>query len=131
MDFDYQNMVFVLVKPPAKVISTHRLKDKSQYLDLLVKARDKKCLIYYSDIVKIKGKYCARDPITIDVQSLGNIDLSDQAETVVSYASEAPTSHSAEVADMSLKCPYCGKTMSSTSGKTLHIKHKHPEQIGK
>lgn len=49
-------------------------------------------------------------------------------DDVVSRASEVEEVGQSQSLD-SLQCPFCDKKMTSTPGRTLHIKSKHPERL--
>ena len=88
----------IIVKPPAKIISKHKVKSKKQYAELLNEAIDAQCLLYYTNVTIIDGKPVPKLPWILDEKS---------------------------IKDNGIVCEICGKRFSSKSGKTLHIKSRH------
>jgi hypothetical protein len=116
--FPYDQIAFILVRPPSKIISSHQIKSRKEHAELLEKAKEKKCIIYYADIKKQDGKYFAVQPWVIDSESLDNLC--------------APVENVAQIEESDngsdIRCPFCNKKMSSTPGRTLHVKSKHPDR---
>ena len=106
---DYKNTAFVLVKPPARVISTYIVKNKEAHAELLDKAKEKGYCLYYTSVVKKDGRHVAKMPWILDRNSLN-------------YKPESEPSPSESDTDK-LVCPTCGKECTSRSGLTLHLKH--------
>jgi hypothetical protein len=129
---DYNNTAFVLIKPPTRIISTHKIKNKQQHIELIETARSKSCLLYYSGIVNRDGKNYATDPLILDENTIITM-VDQQLEPVIITVEDkpgdfkAPKAISPAVETDDLRCPFCNKKMSSTPGRTLHVKHKHPE----
>lgn len=110
--FPYSEVAFMLVRPPKKkVVSTHQIRNKSEHTKLVEDAKAKGLYVYYADVVKRNGKYFVGRPWIIDWDSM-------PTENEVS-----------EKKSSALECPFCNKTMSSTPGRTLHVKSKHPDRL--
>lgn len=119
--FPYDQVAFLLVKPPSRVISSHQIKNRKEHVDLLEKAKQKKYVVYYADVKKRDGKYFAVQPWIVDFESVDNL-----YGPVEDLGKPAPTE---EVEDTNeIRCPFCNKKMSSTPGRTLHVKSKHPDK---
>lgn len=126
---DYNNTAFVLIKPPTRIISTHKIKNKQQHIELIETALSKSCLLYYSGIVSRDGKNYASDPLLLDENTINTI-VDQQHEPSTITIEDPPRDFEPKDAD-DLRCPFCNKKMSSTPGRTLHVKHKHPELFDK
>ena len=132
-EIDYNNTAFVLIKPPTRVVSTHKLKNKQEHIELIETARNKSCLIYYSGIVNLAGKYYAQDPLILDENTIFT-SSNHQSEPIKIPIERQPDEQRQPPADEvesvdDLRCPFCNKKMNSTPGRTLHVKHKHPERF--
>lgn len=122
--FAYDRVAFLIVRPPATVVSSHQIRDRQEHVALLDKAKKKKYYVYYADVVQKNGKYYAVQPWIVDWESVDNIFGSPSE-----WGKDASTE---ELDDSDqLCCPFCGKLMSSTSGRTLHVKSKHPRRYKK
>lgn len=131
---NYKDTAFVLVKPPSKVVSTHIIKDKKEYLKLIEVAKAKNLLLYFSKVVKRNGKLFATEPLDIDPESIKNYEsdhdvVEEQIEEPKTYVSDGKIDNETNFNDEDIKCPYCNKKMTSTPGRTLHVKHKHPDKF--
>jgi len=113
---DYKKVAFVLVKPPSRVISSHLVKNKKEYDELLKKAKDKSYYLYYAEVMRKDGKYVAKQPWVLDPESFCIIKPETKPEIKPETKSE-------------LYCPYCDATINSTPGRTLHVKSKHPKKM--
>lgn len=140
--FPYDKVVFLLVKSPSKVISTHQIRNRREHAKLLELAKSKNYYIYYADVQQRNGKFFAVQPWVIDWESVDNIhDLPEQwpkknlkpkpkckiveneDDVIDSLADTEGVEDKAE-----LSCPFCGKKVSSTPGRTLHVKIRHPDR---
>lgn len=128
---DYEKLAFILIKPPAKVVSTHKIKNKKEHASLLEAAKHQSLLIYYAHVKKKGNKYFADEPLIIDEESAKNYMMS--IGSLDTKSEEVEVKHQQSIEDIdseqSLICPFCKKKMNSTPGRTLHIKHKHPDRF--
>jgi hypothetical protein len=113
-DIVYKKTAFVLLKPPSRIISIHIPKNKSEHTELLQKARDSGYCLYYAPAESRNGKYVVQQPWQLDWDSIPK-----EPELV-----EEPSEPVDE-----LKCPFCGKKVNSTPGRTLHVKSSHPDKM--
>lgn len=126
-------MAFVLVKAPSKIISTHKIDDRVGHQELLEKARERGLYLYYAETHCVEGKIFAKQPWLIDWESVAN-NTKQQTEPVstpVINKEPGPDPIESQKNEIDLSCPFCGKPCTSTPGRTLHIKSKHPEQFEK
>src|SRR5687767_12041879 len=123
---DYATVAFLLVRPPAKVLSTHKLKNKAEHEALLEQAQSKHACVYYAVVERKGGKLLAKQPWTLDRSTIGNVKA-PVVEVETALEAEPATAALAEKPEERLLCPYCKKPFSSTSGRTLHVKSKHPD----
>jgi hypothetical protein len=108
---NFKQHVFALFAPPSNLVSVRLLKNREQYAAMLEEAKQRGLLLY-SALADWRDKQCyAKQPWVLDMESIPS-------------ASTAET----PAADTSLKCPICGKTMGTSSGRTLHVKQKHADQ---
>jgi hypothetical protein len=120
--FPYDQVAFLLVKPPSRVISSHQIKNRKEHAALLEKAKEKKYVVYYADVKKQDGKFFAVQPWIVDFESVDNL-----YGPVEELGKEKPDTGEVEDKD-EIRCPFCKKKMSSTPGRTLHVKSKHPDK---
>lgn len=144
--FPYNSVAFLIVKPPSKVLGHYQIHNKKEHKELLKKALDKKALVYYCDVVVKEGEYTTPNPWVVDYDSVRSLygSLNSKKpdsnikspkphkyvepqiiEEQVDDQPDEPSANEAPVDEM--RCPFCGKKMNSTPGRTLHIKSKHPD----
>lgn len=116
--FNYKRTGFVFMTPAIgeklpRVVSACMVKDRAAHLKLLAKARSKNLHLFFGNAIECEGKMIQRGPLALDWDCLG-------VEEELPNKSSTPTG---------LHCPYCGKQVSSTPGRTLHVKNKHPEKL--
>ena len=151
--FPYDSVVSLLVKKPSSTIfiSSHQIKDRKGHLELLEKAKSKKLFVYYADVKKKEGKFFAAQPWVVNFESVDNLfgpveNIGKISEPRVKPKPSPPAvptqkqtdgedeedvvDHIEEVED-DLRCSFCSKKCSSTSGLTLHLKSKHPDEYMK
>jgi len=144
---NYDESVFALVKPPGKIINVKRLVNEAAHSELLHEALSKELLLYYT----IVDGETVKQPWILDWASVPNsqskkpkLDVQPKAPVKrpppqlspvpprVIKDGPLPVLEIPEpdiISNMpSYDCPYCEKTLSSTSGRTLHVKNKHPDE---
>lgn len=182
---DYKTTVYIIVKPPAKIISAHKVANKSEYDEILQKARQNGNCLYYAEAQMRDGKQYAKQPWILDPNSVTKPPEVLKKETVViedkiiEDKTEGPTKAPESLRDESqlvcdcgkvcssksgfvlhqkicpyskmlakqlepeaeqkadvlkpgsteLSCPFCGKKVSSTPGRTLHVKNAHNDKL--
>lgn len=143
--FPYNSVAFLLVKPPSQILGHFNIKNKQEHKVLLEKAKQKKALVYYADVVVKDGRYTASQPWVVDFDSVKELydpveeykpDSGIKAGKPAKYdpslqieneeVDKEEEDEHIPVSDK-LTCPYCGKEMNSTAGRTLHVKGKHPD----
>ncbi|MDB4490182.1 hypothetical protein N9045_01560 [bacterium] len=146
--FPYSSVAFLLVKPPSKILGHFNIKNKQEHKELLEKAKQKQALVYYADVVVKDGRYTASQPWVVDFDSVKELydpveeykpvsgikagkpakyDPSLQIENEEAKVEEEEEDEPIVLVSDKLTCPYCGKEMNSTAGRTLHVKGKHPD----
>lgn len=130
MTIEYEKLAFVLIKPPSKVVSTHRVKNRKEHISLIEAAKNQTLLLYYAHVKKKGNKFYVNEPLIVDDESAKNYlgSLVDVANDVEVEVKHKPALSDSIIDGQSLVCPFCHKKMTSTPGRTLHIKHKHPER---
>lgn len=127
--FPYGKVAFLLVKPPRHVVSTHQIRNRGEHAKLLEKAKAKSYFVYHADVEKQEdGKFHAIPPWIIDWESVDNIY--GPPENLGKAKSRPKTVTDVEEVEYKteLSCPFCGKKVNSTPGRTLHVKTKHPDR---
>lgn len=125
----YDQIAFLLVKPPSRVISSHQIKNRKQHSELIAKAKEKKYVVYYADVKKRDGKLHAVQPWIVDFESVDNL-YAPVEEPTKAKAKPKTKPDAKEVEDSDeIRCPFCNKKMNSTPGRTLHVKSKHPDKL--
>jgi hypothetical protein len=119
---NYKHTAFVLIKPPSRVISYHLIKTTAEHQQLIDKAIESGQCLYSAPITKKNGKYVATQPWQLETDTIPNEILQPAKDDI---APETPTQDEPD----GLYCPFCKKTMASTSGRTLHVKSSHPDQL--
>lgn len=126
----YSKVVFVMVEPPSRVISTHKANDRKEHDDLISKAKQKGLYLYRADVIHRDGKQYAAQPWLIDRDTIVQKPI---PRSVPKPESDVPAQKDQPVQDQpepsEFVCKYCSKSMSSSSGLTLHIKSRHPEKL--
>lgn len=105
---ELRTLVFALVRPPSKFLSTFRPRTLAELDSLLERARTEGLLLYSAAVEQRPDGVYALPPWRLDERSL---------------AAEQPA-----VEEGGLTCPYCSYIPKSTSGRTLHMKAKHPNE---
>lgn len=124
---NYKQTAFVLIKPPSRVISYHLIKSTIEHQNLIDKAIEFGYCLYNAPITKINGKYVATQPWYLDESTLpilaSHLEGNSTSITPIKKQ-ESPISEKPD----GLYCPFCQKLISSTAGRTLHVKSHHPDQ---
>lgn len=131
---NYADIVFMMIEPPARIISVHKIEDDKGYKDLLSLAKLKRLLIYNAKVVIKDGKTYASQPWIVDDNTIANVTNRPKEVST----KESPPEIRSAVAEDRLEvsppttdthvCGVCGKKMSSASGLTLHMKSRHTDQ---
>lgn len=131
--FPYEELAFLLKKPMTNnVVSVHQVANRKQHVELLELAKKKKCYIYYADIEGRNNKWYAIEPHVLDWESVDNLHNINNENTVKENIVKENIIDENIIDENIVKenndCPYCGKKISSTPGRTLHVKSKHFDQ---
>lgn len=129
----YVGKIFILVEPPARIISAHNIATQDEYDKLLQLAKKKKVFIYFADVISKSGKNIAEQPWLIDWRSVSKesmtsvLKASPEDDNITSNSDVVESSSVSN--DDFIVCPYCSKKMNSLFGRTNHVKSKHPEML--
>lgn len=130
-NINYDKSAFILICPPSKVVSTHRIKNRQEHAKLVEAAKNQHLLLYYSHVIKKGNKFYTDEPLIVDEETaesyLSNLSM-EHISTAVEIQQSTPSTNYSDPDDQ-LTCPFCHKKMTSTPGRTLHIKHKHPDRL--
>lgn len=116
---DYNKTIFMLARPHGSIVTTRKVNDRSEHQKLITEAKRKGLYVYYSSVVQFGDRYLAGYPKIVDWES-----VPDSAPPPKSKRSKTQIDIKHE-----LNCPYCSKRLSSTPGRTNHVKAKHPEKL--
>lgn len=127
--FQYHSVVFILAEKNRRAISKHNIKNRKEHLDLLKKAKGKGYTLYHADVQKIDGKWYTCPQWIVDWESITDIVDETYEEQELDHQPELDTKTEPEAkSPAEISCPYCNKKMTSTPGRTLHVKSAHPEK---
>lgn len=126
--FDYESVAFFEMEPySSHVIKTYRVSNKSEHSNLIELMRRKKHYLWYGQVSKKGDKLVVQPPLVIDFDSVPDVAYSVQCKAPVEP--EKPKVIDPQKWDRGLSCPFCGVTVSSTPGRTLHVKYHHAERL--
>lgn len=145
MESEFGKVIYAIVQPPSKIISTARIQSVEEYNTLRKEAKRHKSFLYYAELVEKDNKVDVKQPWKLDIDSIYCRDAElaaqkrpprppreepedepDSEPTELTKTQEIPKEDPPKTNP--LQCPYCGKVATSTPGRTLHIKSKHPEK---
>lgn len=130
---DYDTVVFAIMKPRSRVVSTHRARNKKDHRKILDLAFKKQCFVYTAGVKKRNGKYYASLPWLIDWDSVDALYDELTGKPKVEFKNDDIKSVKKKKAKEREKptifCPFCDHKISSTPGRTLHVKSKHPKKL--
>jgi len=115
---DYASTAFVEKTPgnnshTSGIVKIHRLKSKADHTALVEAVKSRRNCLWYGKVVRDGGRCWVQPPLIIDFDSIDSAKTTD--EPVID--------------DNVLSCPFCNKVVSSTSGRTLHVKYEHPARM--
>lgn len=127
----HKDYAFAIIKPPAKVLATRKIKNDKEYADLLEEARSKSACIYYA---KLKTSTSVILPWELDQSTIGNIEIESEQRKPVKpdkpvkpeTKDEPKIEAKSETQKTVFKCKICGKETTSKPGLTNHMKAAHP-----
>ena len=129
----FKKMAFCLVRPPSYIISIFKVEDKEEYDGIVRKAKNDNLLLYYTftDAFNKISTWLLSDESTLNINkntfTLTQAPDKEKIDTTIDNTlddnKEIPQKLTGD-----LKCPFCGKNASSTPGRTLHVKTKHPDK---
>ncbi len=119
---DYDWTVFFECKPYSTVaIKQHRVRTKAEHAALVEAVRSRKHYLYYASVHKNGTTHFAFPVLLVDWDSIPDVPYG----TVVA----APPPPDPKKWAGGLTCPFCAKTVTSTPGRTLHVKAQHPDRL--
>lgn len=123
----YSETVFMMIEPPCRIISVHRVQDQKSHKDLIIKAKQKGLYLYRANVRNRNGKIFAIQPWLIEWDTVKEQQQETRSVEVEVVKEQLPDKVEDDKPTDSFICPHCSKKMSSSSGLTLHIKSKHHE----
>ncbi len=127
---DYGWTVFIESPPGNTVttIKTHRCRSKADHTALIEAVKKRSNYLWYGTVRKVDGRYQALPPFIIDWDSVPE-HPSEIAEKKKQEEKVAEREKDPKNWDRGLSCPFCRIEVSSTPGRTLHVKAVHPERL--
>lgn len=113
--FDYDWNVFLEKTISGVLVKWHRCRSRAAHSELLADVIKRKNRLWYAQVMKKGDRYFATQPHIIDWDS------------VPEKTPDAPVNPAKW--DGGMSCPFCRKAVSSTPGRTLHVKAEHPERL--
>jgi hypothetical protein len=103
----------------AGIVHVHRVASKAEYTKLIAAVVSRRHYLWYGTITTDEqGQEVARPPFLLEFDTVPDVP----------YGKES-TAQLAKQWKGGLSCPFCGQSVSSTPGRTLHVKGKHPERF--
>jgi hypothetical protein len=122
---DYDTVAFFEREPySTTIVKVHRVKSKSEHSELVEEVKKRKHYLWYGRVVQDGKKFSVSPPLVIDFETVPDVAYSVQATSPA-----VPKTIKPEEWDGGLSCPFCSVTVQSTPGRTLHVKHQHPDKL--
>ncbi len=123
---DYNWTVFLECPPGLNLcpIRHHRCRSKADHTELIEAVKKRKNYLWYGAVKKVDGKYQVHPPFMIDWES-----VPEHPDEVKKQEEQAAKPKDPKRWDGGLSCSFCGVEVSSTPGRTLHVKAAHPERL--
>jgi hypothetical protein len=126
---DYDWTVFLECPPGLNPcpIKMHRCKDKAHYAELIEAVKKRKNYLWCGVVKRVDNKYQTHPPFIIDWDSIP--EHPDEVKKQEAAKPKDPKPKDPKRWDGGLTCPFCKFEVSSTPGRTLHVKAAHPERF--
>lgn len=123
---DYDWTVFLECQPydGPRPVKTHRCRDKTEHSALLEAVKKRNNYLWYGGVTKNGDRCFAKPPFIIDWDSIPEHPYEVKKRTEQTVKPQDP-----KCWDGGLSCPFCGDEVSSTPGRTLHVKAKHLDRF--
>lgn len=123
---DYSCTVFLECPPysGSNPIKQHRCNDKAAHTELVDAVKKRKNYLYYGRVANEGGKFVVRPPFIIDWDTVPEHPEEVKRQEEVKIKPVDPKKW-----DRGLSCPFCKTVVSSTPGRTLHVKSQHQERF--
>lgn len=123
---DYDCTVFLECPPGGTPVPLrhHRVHSRAEHASLVEQVRSRKNYLYHATVVKQGSKFYAYPPYIIDWDS-----VPEHPTEVKKTQEQKERPRDPRRWDGGLSCPFCGQAVSSTPGRTLHVKANHPERL--
>ena len=135
----YSQTIFLMIEPPSRIVSVCRINCRKEHDDLILKAKQKKLCLYRANVISNGDKHYAVQPWLIEWDTVTCKSDIQQKQPDKQFEKQ-PRKQPEKLEDRQqdddsvmesmaeLKCPFCDKKVTSTPGRTLHVKNKHPER---
>lgn len=112
----------------AGIIKVHKVKDKAGHAALVEEVKSRQNYLWYGRVVKsAEGRYSVPPPLIIDFDTVPDQPYVESPGGKRSLPPPPPPDP--KLWDGGLSCPFCRQEVSSTPGRTLHVKSQHPDQF--
>lgn len=109
------------------IVKTHRVRDKAQHAELVEAVKARRNYLWYGKVIKNGVRYQVIAPLLIDFDTVPDQPYVEGANGKLEPAPPPPPNP--KLWDGGLSCPFCNHAINSTSGRSLHVKSQHPEQL--
>ncbi len=120
---DYNKIALIEETPGSRRrIDIHRVKDRIEHNKLIVEVKKRHNYLWYAKVEKREDDYIAVPPFLIDWDTVPDKPYDSKPEA-------PPPPPDPKKWSGGLSCPFCRKIVTSTPGRTLHVKSEHPEKL--
>lgn len=122
---DYSKSAFFECQPYSRTpIKYFKCSGKAEHHQILHEVVKRGNYLYYGAICNEDGKILAKPPYILDWDS-----VPDHPDEIKKKSEEVHRPYNPAKWDRGLSCPFCGVEVSSTPGRTLHVKAHHGDRL--
>ncbi len=122
--FDYAWTAFLEFPPHSQsLIRYHRCHNKSDHTTLIGVVKKRGNVLYYGSVKKDGNRFYVAQPYVVDWDS-----MPEHPEEIKKAQEAKDKPKDPNKWDGGLSCPFCAVKITSTAGRTLHVKSQHAEQ---
>jgi hypothetical protein len=122
-NIDYNWTAFLEKTPSGVLVRWFRCRDRAEHAALVDEVKNRGRYLWYAQVRRVDDRYQAVHPHLIDWDSVPDHPQDNKTRQEKAQAPD-PSKW-----DGGLSCPFCRRQVSSTPGRTLHVKHDHPERL--
>ncbi len=123
---DYERLAFLEIPPyDSRPVAQHRCANRAEHIALLAQVKARKNYLYFATVVRTGKTAVAVQPFLVDWDSIPD----HPHEVRKQVEAKSPKVKDPLKWDRGLSCPFCDQKINSTPGRTLHVKHQHPDRL--